>query len=145
MRKLFKIILVSFIFMLFLTGCSDQGKEEKYAEDVSNFYVKINTYDAKINAIDSKAADADKQLLEIIDQMDAEFKNFAALEPPAGYDQAKEHATNASQCMTNAANYFHVAFSGEKVDETALQSAYLQYGNAITEVKNVGVALQNGN
>ena len=45
--------------------------------------------------------------------------------------------------MTKAVSYYHNALEGEKADETALRTAELNYENAVTEIKNVGVALQN--
>ena len=146
-KRYFKIILVTGLILamtLCVFGCKkdDSGT---YAEEVTEFYQKLSTYDAKINTIDSKASDADVKLLEILDQMDNEFKEFAALDPPASVPEAKEHANNASKCMSNAVSYYHEAFKGEKPDETALQNAKLQYENAFIEIKNVGVALQNAN
>ena len=144
-KKYSKILLVTCLILamsLCIFGCK-KDDNSAYAEKVTEFYQKLSTYDAKINAIDSKASDADAKLLEILDQMDQEFKEFAALDTPASVPEAKEHANNASNCMSNAVSYYHEAFKGEKPDETALQNAKLQYENAFIEIKNVGVALQN--
>lgn len=144
-KRYFKIIVVTGLILAMsfcVFGCKkdDTGA---YTEKVNEFYQKLSSYDAKINAIDSKASDADAKLLEILDQMDNDFKEFAKIDSPASVPEAKEHANNASNCMSNAVSYYHEAFKSEKPDETALQNAKLQYENAFIEIKNVGVALQN--
>ena len=143
-RKRSKIILfaVSILIVLALCACS-KSDSDAYAKSVEDFYTKLNTYDAKINVIDPNDKEADKKLLEILDDMDKEFQNFAKLEAPKNAPEAKEHAENASKCMSQAVSSYHEAFKSDKPDETALHSAKLQYDNAIIEVKNVGIALQN--
>ena len=130
------------LLILFSFGCTKKTGND-YAEKATEFYSKLITYDAKINRIDAKDKDACEDLLNILDDMDKEFKDFAAIPVPNDVPDAKEHVDNASKFMSEAVSYYHVALEGEEVDEMALSNAKLSYGNAITEIKNVGVALQN--
>ncbi len=137
------ITAVLFVFPLILCGCTKNNKNDVYISEVNNFYNKLVSYDAKINRIDAKDKNASDELLAILDDMNRDFKAFAELPVPAEAPEAKEHAQNASAFMAEATEYYHKALEGEKVDEMALSNAKLSYGNAVTEIKNVGVALQN--
>ena len=143
-RKYPKLLIFLLILIVPVCFCAcKKNSSDQYVEEVDNFCEKLSTYDAKINAIDPKATDSSEQLLQLLDDLDLEFQNFARLTPPEECPAAKEHATNASTCMSSAVNYYREALSAEKVNELALENAKLQYENAFIEVKNVGVALKN--
>ncbi len=140
---IYGIISVLCIFVLLFGGCSKNTKDTGYITAVDDFYNKVITYDARIKRIDPKDAKATTELLQILDDMDKDFKDFADLPVPNDIPEAREHAQNAAAFMTKAVSYYHTALDGEKVDDMALSTAELNYENAVTEIKNVGVALQN--
>ena len=45
--------------------------------------------------------------------------------------------------MSEAVTNFHKALDGEQIDEAALAEANFNYGNAVIEIKNVGIAMRN--
>ena len=45
--------------------------------------------------------------------------------------------------MSEAVASFHKALDGDTIDETALADANFNYGNAVIEIKNVGIAMRN--
>ena len=145
-----KIILMLVAVMtmsVIFAGCGKKAGEEltvdEYKEKASVFYDKLQDYDKKITSIDSKDKGATEELLKVLDDMNADFQEFGALEPPKQIPEAKEHASNAANLMNTAVTYFHHALSDEETNTDALANARLNYSNAIIEVKNVGIALQN--
>ena len=150
-KSLFGKIILMLVAVLTLSvlfaGCSkNSGKElsvDDYKEKASNFYDKLQDYDKKISSIDSKDKGAVNELLNTLDEMNADFQEFGALEPPKQIPDAKEHAVNAAKLMDTANTYFHHALADDETNTDALANARLNYGNAIIEIKNVGIALQN--
>ena len=139
----FVIGLLCLFMALCFAGCK-KNDPQSYIDAVAEFNGKLATYDAKINNINTKDPQCDTELLKLLEELEGEFKKFAEAEPPKGYSGAKLHAQNASDYMSQAVAYYRTAFEKEEIDQIALSSARVQYENAFIEIKNVGVALQNG-
>lgn len=139
------LILLTSVFVILCVGMSGCKKKTngEYVKTVNDFYNKLLTYDTNIKRIDPKDPEACEELLSLLDLMNKDFQDFAEVPVPDNVPEAREHAQNAAAFMTKAVSYYHNALEGEKADETALRTAELNYENAVTEIKNVGVALQN--
>ena len=116
---------------------------EEYTQAANEFYTKVQNYNTVINAIDPKSQDACKDMLKQLDSLNKDMQDFAALNPPAEVPDAKSHAENAAKLMDEAVKSFHMALDGDEIDETALADANFNYGNAVIEIKNVGIAMRN--
>lgn len=147
MKKHFAKIVVFvcvFALMLPLVGCK-KGKMtvEEYTAEANEFYSKVQGYDTAINNIDPKNADACKEMLKQLDALDKDVQAFAKITPPDEVPDARAHAENAAKLMSEAVASFHRALDGDTIDETALADANFNYGNAVIEIKNVGIAMRN--
>lgn len=147
MKKTYKkllVLLLAAVCVFLLAGCKKKSvSSDEYAAKADEFYGKISALGAEIDAIDSKSGDADKQLLAKLDELNEEFKAFSELDPPSDLQSAKERAESAAKFMSEAVSLFHKAFESDSVDQAALDDARYNYGNAVIEIKNVGIALQN--
>jgi len=145
--KIILMIVSVLVFAAVFTACGKSTggamSVDDYKDKASDFYDKLQDYDKKITSIDSKDKGATDELLQILDDMNKDFQEFGALEPPKEIPDAKEHAQNAAKLMDTAVTYFHHALADEETNTDALANARLNYSNAIIEVKNVGIALQN--
>ena len=140
--SLFLVIIL--VFTVAASGCINRASgNDEYVEKVSAFYDKIQNYDKKITSIDPKSKEAATELLTTLDSMNKDFQEFGELDPPKQIPDAKEHALNAAKLMDTAVTYYHQALDGDDTDTDALANAKLNYSNAIIEVKNVGIAMQN--
>ena len=106
---------------------------------------KIVEIGTEIDTINPTDVGSSEHLLSALDTLNAEVKTFSELNPPSELKDAKERAESASKLMNEAVTDFHTALGGETVDQNALDTARFNYGNAIIEIKNVGIALQNVN
>ena len=137
-------VLLGIVCVLSVVGCKKKAVDaNEYATKADEFYERITAIGAEIDALNTKTDDADRQLLVKLDALNDEVKAFAELDPPENLKDAKERAVSASNFMSEAVSLFHKAFESESVDQTALDEARYNYGNAIIEIKNIGIALQN--
>ncbi|MBR6094234.1 MAG: hypothetical protein IKP92_04325 [Lachnospiraceae bacterium] len=138
------VIICAFVLMLPLFACK-KGKMtvEDYTVKANEFYTKVQDYDTAINNIDPKNADACKEMLKQLDALDKDVQAFAKITPPEEVPDARAHAENAAKLMSEAVASFHKALDGDTIDETALADANFNYGNAVIEIKNVGIAMRN--
>ncbi len=149
MRKIGKSIVVFLMLgvMVFSLCACKHAKitKEEYAAKADEFYAKIVEIGTEIDTINPTDVGSSEHLLSALDKLNAEVKTFSELNPPSELKDAKERAESASKLMNEAVTDFHTALGGETVDQNALDTARFNYGNAIIEIKNVGIALQNVN
>lgn len=138
------LILAAICVCIPFAGCKKgEMTVEEYTVKANEFYTKVQEYDQAINAIDPKKGDACKELLKQLDGLDKDLQAFAKVTPPKEVPDAKEHVENAAKLMSEAVTNFHKALDGEQIDEAALAEANFNYGNAVIEIKNVGIAMRN--
>ena len=149
MRKTSKLLIVCLVLsvvMFTLCACKNSAvSKEEYAGKADEFYAKIVEIGTDIDTINPSDVGATEHLLSSLDLLNDEVKAFAELNPPADLSDAKAKAESASKLMNDAVTGFHTALGGEEVDQTALDMAKFNYGNAIIEIKNIGIALENVN
>ncbi len=141
-------ILTIFAIMttiLCLGGCDTKTEEEKELADfsaiISDFTAVIKDADAQINALDAASADAPKELLTILDELDEEFKNFSNLAVPEEYKSIEDLADEASTNMSSAVSFYHSAYDTGVYNEQDADIAYQYYTRAMTRVQYIGYVL----
>ena len=77
------LVTAALLGALGLSGCGDTSEEEKelavFSSSVTAFKDYIQEADAKINGLDVSQKESVGELLEILDDMDLEFAEFAVL------------------------------------------------------------------
>ncbi len=143
-NKSFTIIAI-LTTILCMSGCNTTTAEEKeladFSASISSFTSIIKTADEQINAIDVSSADAPTELLEILDELDTEFKNLSELSVPEQYKSIEDLADEASTNMSNAVSFYHDAYDTGVYDEQNADIAYQYYTRAMTRIQYIGYIL----
>lgn len=127
-----------------LTGCGKTAEEKELADfssSISDFTTAIQEADQKINNLDVTKEDSVKELLDILDNLDVEFKELAELSVPNQYESIETLADEASDNMSNAVSYFHTAYEADPFSEQDADVAYQYYTRAMTRVEYIGYVL----
>lgn len=131
--------------ILCLSGCNTKTDEEKeladFSASISSFTSIIKDADEHINAIDVSSVNAPKELLEILDELDTEFKKLAELNVPEQYRSIEKLADEASTNMSNAVSFYHSAYDTGVYNEQDVDIAYQYYTRAMTRVQYIGYIL----
>ena len=115
-----KRIVVLALTTLLLTGCA--GKQADYSifeNDLNVFCDNIVKIDAAINSIpdvtgnEEGLANAKKDLLKCLDQLDDQFEKFAAMDFPEEFDYLEDMANEASEYMMEAVETYHTMYGEE--------------------------------
>ncbi len=104
-------ILVSLATAAFLAGCGADPKLIQFKQDMDDFCTAISELDTSINNVDAEAEDASTLVLEYLDQLDAEFQEFAELDFPNEFDYLESTADEAGEYMSTAVDSYHKAFA----------------------------------
>lgn len=129
-----------------LCGCAKSGTEEEikladFSASMSKFSDYINSADEKLNNLDSSSPESVTQMLEILDDMNAEFEKFANIEVPDQYEGIESLADEASQHMNDAVNAFHSVYEAEEFNEYEAAVALQRYTWAMTRIEYIGYIL----
>ena len=134
-----------FTAALCLTGCGKITTEEKeladFSASISDFTATIQEADKQINELDVTKEESSKELLDILDHLDAEFKELSELSAPEQYQSIENLADEASENMSNAVSYFHMAYESDPFSEQDADVAYQYYSRAMTRVEYIGYIL----
>lgn len=122
MKKFGKLIL-SLLCALLLTGCGEDEALDVYQADMETFFGHMAEFDENMNAIDVGQEDYVVQLLEYLDALDAEVAWMAELEVPEQFSVVDDLADEASENMSQAVSYFHMAYEGEEFNPNYEEAA----------------------
>lgn len=111
-----------------MTACNNNNSDnteelQAFRTQVDSFCMSIATADSNINAIDTNSEGYEQVILTELDNLDTNFKNFAALDFPSDYDYLESLADEASTYMNTAVISYHDVFENEYSDE-AFDSKY---------------------
>lgn len=144
-KKNFFNIITILTTILCMSGCNSKNNIEKeladFSASISSFTSIIKAADEQINAIDTSNPEAPKELLEILDGLDTEFKNLSDLSIPEQYKSIEALADEASANMTNAVSFYHDAYDTGIYDKEAADIAYEYYTRAMTRIQYIGYIL----
>ena len=145
--QLCKITFTMFALSACLNGCGkDSSKEDAFAvfsKSITNFSNVLKEADAQINGLDVTSEDAVDKMLEILDNLDREFAQFATLSVPdeTQYQSIETLADEASQNMADAVSHYHIAFESEAYSAYDADLAYQYYIRAMERVEYIGYLL----
>lgn len=142
------LMLSAAFLSLCLFGCGNTDDSEKeladFSSQISDFTEYIKETDIKINGLDSKDKASVDTLLEILDDMDAEFQKLSKIEVPGQYQDVENLADEASENMSLAVSCFHTFFENEQPSGQYADVAYEYYSRAMKRVKYIGYMLTGG-
>ena len=115
----FLIILAAML----LTACGEDPDLARFRKNMDDFCTKISEIDSSINNIDAQSENAVSELLGYLDELDATFKDFAALDFPEEFDYLEGLADESSQYMTEAVSSYHEAYSNGSYNEYTAEYA----------------------
>ncbi|MDD2973139.1 MAG: hypothetical protein PHE02_13530 [Lachnospiraceae bacterium] len=125
--------------ILLLTGC---GKEDKaltqYKENMMTFCDQIKAQDTAINGIDATSDTAVTELLDNLDQLNAEFTSLAEMEVPSEFSSVETLADEAGEYMNEAVSMYRDVFTAENLDQESLDIANENYSRAMKRIQYIG-------
>lgn len=140
--KTIRLFSAAMLGVVCLSGCGNTNKEEEalasFSSSVSDFTEYIQDADDKMNHLDISKPESADELLDILDEMDARFAEFASIEMPAQYEGVKGLAAQASEEMSLAVSHYHTAFESEPFNENYANVAYQCYKNSYEYVQYMG-------
>lgn len=142
-----KVMLCTYVLTgaIALSGCSDAGEEEKelavFSSSVADFSEYIREADQKINSLDVSRKESADELLNILDEMNTEFAAFATITAPDQYASVPELAQQASEEMSRAVSFYHMAYEPEEFNENYADAAYQCYASSMNAVRYIGMLL----
>lgn len=142
-KKCYKSILGALAISICLSGCGNSEEKElaAFSENISDFTSAVKEADQKINAIDVSSDNASAELLNILDDLNEEFKNLSELDIPEQYSGIKSLAEEANENMSNAVSYYHSAYDSDTFNSQDADTAYQYYTRAMTRVEYIGYVL----
>ena len=142
MKKRFCAFILCLAAICTLCACGDTNELDSYRKSVEDFYAEAIEINDNINAIDAESEKAPQQLLIELDQLNALFQDFAALEVPKEYKAVESLADEASALMNEAVSLYHSSYNEGSFDEFSSGMAYDKYNRAIVRINYIGDILQ---
>lgn len=145
-----KALLISAALLgaLSLAGCGNTSDAEKelavFSSSIADFADYIQEADERINSLDVNRKESASELLEILDSMETEFAEFAALsetQAPDQYESIPSLAKHASEEMSLAVSCYHTAYESEEFEQNYAEAAYKHYTNSMKGIKYIGFLL----
>ena len=128
MKKRFCAFILCLAAICTLCACGDTNE--------------LDSYRKSVEAIDAESEKAPQQLLIELDQLNALFQDFAALEVPKEYKAVESLADEASALMNEAVSLYHSSYNEGSFDEFSSGMAYDKYNRAIVRINYIGDILQ---
>ena len=137
MKNIKSICLVLFLLLL-LTGCGKKDEAlEEYQTNMETFFGHIVEFNDNMNAIDVSQGDYVSQMLEYLDALDAEVAWMAQLEVPDAFSAVESLADEASENMTQAVSFYHMAYENGEYDENVEVAAKEYYDRANLRIQYI--------
>ena len=132
-KSLLAAIMLSTLF--FTTGCGEDPELTKFRNSFEEFCTDVAEIDSSINNIDANAETAPTELLALLDQLEVEFQELAALDVPEEFEYLTDLADEASENMSLAVENYHTAFESEIHDTYAADIASQYYERAYKRIQ----------
>lgn len=137
MKNIKSICLVLFLLLL-LTGCGKKDEAlEEYQTNMETFFEHIVEFNDNMNAIDVSQGDYVSQMLDYLDALDAEVAWMAQLEVPDEFLVVESLADEASENMTQAVLFYHMAYDNGEYDENIEAAAKEYYDRANLRIQYI--------
>lgn len=125
-----------------LVGCKGDASLTKYQDNMSAFSDNIAAIDERMNAIDPNSEEAISELLECLEEMDAEFTALAEMEVPKEFAAVESLADEAGSYMTEAVSLYQTVFTTTPYDEYSAMLAEENYKRAMKRKQYISEILQ---
>ena len=133
MKKTFLMISLLLSISIFcLTGCSNETTQELaiYQASMETFCDNITYLNGEINKLDGSGENDIHELLSHLDTLNDQFAQLAELSVPEQFENVADLASEASENMNMAVEYYHQAYEGEKFNQNYADAAFEYYSRA---------------
>ncbi|MCH5255878.1 MAG: hypothetical protein J1D87_01245 [Lachnospiraceae bacterium] len=137
MFKKFKGLCVIYLSALLLIGCGKDEALDEYQTNMETFFNDIAEINDNMNSIDVGSEGYIEELLAYLDALDEEVAWMAELEVPDEFSAVDSLADQASENMSQAVSYYHLAYEGEEYDENMESAAGEYYDRANTIIQYI--------
>jgi len=124
LKNKIRLITACILAFFILTACGRKDEIVKFREEVDSFCINISEIGTQIDNVDADSENAVYEILEYLDQLDAEFQKFAELDFPEEFDYLEPIADEAGEYMTIAAESFRDAYTNESYDTETFKAKY---------------------
>ena len=136
--KNIKSICLALFLLLLLAGCGKKDEAlEEYQTNMEAFFEHIVEFNDNMNAIDVSQGDYVSQMLSYLDALDAEVAWMAQLEVPDEFSAVESLADEASENMTQAVLFYHMAYDNGEYDENVEAAAKEYYDRANLRIQYI--------
>ena len=118
-----------------LTACGKDPQLTQFKEEIDTFCTEISNIDTEINNVDAQSENATEELLGYLDQLDATFQDFAALDFPTEFDYLESLADEASEYMTTAVESYHDVYDNGGYNQVTADYAKENYARAYKRIQ----------
>lgn len=129
------LLLTAVLSSMLLTGCAGDKELATFRESFEEFCTDVAEIDSSINNIDANSENAPAELLALLDQLEVEFQDLAALDVPEEFAYMENLADEASENMGLAVDNYHTAFESETHDAYAANIASQYYERAYKRIQ----------
>ena len=135
MKKKVLTLTAGILTALLLTACGKDPGLTQFKEEIDAFCTEISDIDTAINNVDAQSDNATEELLGYLDELDASFQDFAALDFPSEFDYLESLADEASEYMTKAVESYHDAYSNGGYNQVTADYAKENYARAYKRIQ----------
>ncbi len=136
--KNIKSICLALFLLFMLTGCGKKDEAlEEYQTNMETFFEHIVEFNDNMNAVDVSQGDYVSQMLGFLDALDAEVAWMAQLEVPDEFSAVESLADEASENMTQAVLFYHMAYDNGEYDENIEAAAKEYYDRANLRIQYI--------
>lgn len=128
------ITIAGILLATIFTGCGQDPAITEFKYEIDEFCTKISEIDTSINNIDAESDGATTQLLGYLDDLDAEFQDFAELDFPEEFDYLESLADEAGSYMTEAVKSYKEVYA-EGYNESLAEYAKENYARAYKRIQ----------
>lgn len=129
------LFTATFISALLFSGCGEDKELTAFRESFEEFCTDVAEIDSSMNNLDANAETAPTEILALLDQLEVEFQELAALEVPEEFAYLSDLADEASENMGLAVENYHTAFESETHDAYAANIASQYYERAYKRIQ----------
>lgn len=134
MKNKLILLIAGILTTIMLTACGQDPAITEFKNEIDSFCTSISEIDTSINNIDAEAENATTLLLGYLDDLDAEFQEFAELDFPEEFDYLESLADESSSYMTEAAKSYKEVYS-DGYNETLAEYAKENYSRAYKRIQ----------
>ncbi len=128
-------LIVACIFLL--TGCGEDESLNEYKENMETFFNNVAQINDNMNSIDISGEGYVEEMLGYLDSLNDEVSWMAELEVPEEFESVESLADDASENMSQAVSYYHMAYEAEEFDADMEDAAHQYYDRANTIIQYI--------